>query len=230
MAERNPILDLVHKQLSAATFRDEHWEGSFSDYLDLVSRNPRTARNAFQRIYDMVLHFGAERYTSMREDMTRYHFFSDPIGDGADAIFGLEQSLMSLVDFFKCAAQGYGTQNRILLLHGPVGSSKSTIVRLLKKGLQYYSRLDEGALYRPAVNIRLGTLYLERLYRRFKGNAIHTAASYNAGPTAVRRWLRTMKSLPPGEFVERIPYGETQRYVKKVLATAALYRRLYSGQ
>ena len=91
-------------------------------------------------------------------------------------------------------------------------------------------RLDEDALFRPAVNIRLGTLYLERLYRRFKGNAVHTAASYNAGPTAVRRWLRTMKSLPPGEFVERIPYGETQRYVKKVLATAALYRRLYSGQ
>jgi hypothetical protein len=45
------------------------------------------------------------------------------------------------------ARQGYGSDRRILLLHGPVGSSKSTIVRLLKKGLEHYSRLDEGALY-----------------------------------------------------------------------------------
>ncbi len=43
---------------------------------------------------------------------------------------------MQLVDFFKSAAQGYGTEKRILLLHGPVGSSKSTIARLLKKGLE----------------------------------------------------------------------------------------------
>ena len=47
---------------------------------------------------------------------------------------------MQLVDFFKSAAQGYGTEKRILLLHGPVGSSKSTIARLLKKGLENYSQ------------------------------------------------------------------------------------------
>ena len=46
---------------------------------------------------------------------------------------------MSLVDFFKSAAQGYGTERRILLLHGPVGSAKSTICRLLKKGLEIHS-------------------------------------------------------------------------------------------
>ena len=51
---------------------------------------------------------------------------------------------MQLVDFFKSAAQGYGTERRILLLHGPVGSSKSTIARLLKKGLENYSRTDAG--------------------------------------------------------------------------------------
>ena len=41
---------------------------------------------------------------------------------------------------------------------------------------------------------------------------------------------KTLKSLPTDEFVERIPYGETQRYVKKVLTTLALYRRLYPAQ
>src|SRR5206468_8238172 len=64
-----------------------------------------------------------------------------------DAIYGLERPLTTLVDFFKSAAQGYGTEKRILLLHGPVGSSKSTIARLLKKGLESYSRIDAGKCY-----------------------------------------------------------------------------------
>jgi predicted Ser/Thr protein kinase len=54
---------------------------------------------------------------------------------------------MHLVNVFKSASRHYGTERRILLLHGPVGSAKSTIVRLLKKGLEAYSRKPEGALY-----------------------------------------------------------------------------------
>ena len=89
------------------------------------------ARNAFQRVYDMILSYGSESFTQFKQEYTRYKFFSDPIENGADAIYGLERPLMQLVDFFKSAAQGYGTEKRILLLHGPVGSSKSTIARLL---------------------------------------------------------------------------------------------------
>ncbi|RIK64854.1 MAG: serine protein kinase [Planctomycetota bacterium] len=147
MVSKNSILELITKRQNPQGFRDEHWEGTFDDYLDIVTRNPRVARNSFQRVYDMILHFGTERYTKFRQDQVRYKFFTDPIGHGDDAIFGLEKSLMQLVDFFKSAAQGYGTERRILLLHGPVGSAKSTICRLLKKGLEYYSRTDEGALY-----------------------------------------------------------------------------------
>ncbi len=147
MANTEEILSLVDKHVSPDRFREQHWDGSFSDYLDLVTKNPRIARNAFQRVYDMIMHFGVERYTSLREEMIRYKFFGDPIGEGTDAIFGLDSALMHLVDFFKSAAHQYGTERRILLLHGPVGSSKSTIARLLKKGLEHYSALDEGALY-----------------------------------------------------------------------------------
>src|SRR5262249_10908605 len=57
-----------------------------------------------------------------------------------------DRPLMSLVHSFKSAAKGYGTERRVLLLHGPVGSSKSTIARLLKKGLEQYSKTDEGML------------------------------------------------------------------------------------
>ncbi|MEJ2558655.1 MAG: serine protein kinase, partial [Anaerolineae bacterium] len=76
-----------------------------------------------------------------------YNFFDDPIEEGKDAVFGLDRALMELVQSFKAAAHGYGAERRVLLLHGPVGSSKSTIVRLLKKGLEGYSRTDEGAMY-----------------------------------------------------------------------------------
>ena len=147
MVDSDTILQTVKQRLDPQRFRKHHWEGSFADYLKLVSERPDIARNAFQRIYDMILHFGTERYTRLRKELTRYNFFSDPMGGGEDAIYGLDQALMNLVDFFKSAAQGYGTERRIRLLHGPVGSSKSTITRLVKKGLEYYSRLDEGALY-----------------------------------------------------------------------------------
>src|SRR5262249_11154446 len=130
MVSKDRILNLVDRTLDAQSFRDEHWEGTFWDYLDIVARNPRVARSAFQRLYEMVLNFGTEHYTHLKQDMIRYKFFSDPMGNGEDAIYGLEKSLMQLVDFFKSAAHGYGTDRRVLLLHGPVGSSKSTICRL----------------------------------------------------------------------------------------------------
>ena len=134
-SKTNPIVSLIDKRLDTARFREQHWDGTFWDYLDVISKNPAVGRNAFQRVYDMILSYGSEQFTQFKQDLLRYKFFSDPIDDGADAIYGLERPLMQLVDFFKSASQGYGTEKRILLLHGPVGSSKSTMARLLKKGL-----------------------------------------------------------------------------------------------
>jgi len=128
-------------------FRELNWEGSFWQYLDVVKKDPRVARNAFQRVYEMVLSHGTESYTEYKKNITHYKFFEDPIEDGKDAAFGLDVHLMKLVNFLKSAAYGYGTEKRVLLLHGPVGSAKSTIARMLKKGLEAYSKTPEGALY-----------------------------------------------------------------------------------
>ncbi len=147
MAKISPIVSIIDRKLDQNRFREQHWEGSFWDYLEILNENPAVARNAFQRVYDMVLSYGSEPFTLFKQDYTRYHFFGDPVDKGADAIYGLERPLMQLVDFFKSAAQGYGTERRILLLHGPVGSSKSTIARLLKKGLESYSKTDIGKLF-----------------------------------------------------------------------------------
>src|SRR5271170_1683380 len=123
------------------------WEGSFEDYLNIVRSNPKVTRTAFQRIYDMILSHGKSEYIDNKKKLIRYHFFSDERFGGRDAIFGLDVPLMKLVNVFKSAAQGYGTERRVILLHGPVGSSKSTIARLLKKGAEEYSRTPEGAAY-----------------------------------------------------------------------------------
>ena len=146
-AEGRRILAELASLHDVQRYREYHWEGSFADYLEIVTKNPKVARSAFQRIYDMILHFGYTEYTEHKEKLVHYHFFDDPVGNGEDAIYGLDRYLMVLVNIFKSAARRYGTERRIILLHGPVGSSKSTIVRLLKKGLEYYTRLPEGAVY-----------------------------------------------------------------------------------
>ena len=130
----NSLVSIIEKKLDQTRFREQHWEGTFWEYLDIVLDNPSVSRNAFQRMYDMVLSYGSENFSQFKQEYTRYTFFSDPLEHGADAIYGLERPLMQLVDFLKSASQGYGTEKRILLLHGPVGSSKSTIARLQKKG------------------------------------------------------------------------------------------------
>src|SRR4249920_3598416 len=100
-AKINPIISLVDKRLDSSRFREQHWEGSFWDYLDIVTENPSVARNAFQRVYDMILTYGSEPFMLFKQDYTRYSFFADPVDNGADAIYGLEKPLMQLVDFFK---------------------------------------------------------------------------------------------------------------------------------
>src|ERR1700735_1267881 len=146
-SKNNPLVSIIDRKLDVSRFREQHWEGSLWDYLDLAIENPLVARNAFQRAYDMILRYGAENFSPFKQELTRYKFFGDPIDGGGDAIYGLERPLMQLVDFFKSASQGYGPEKRILLLHGPVGSSKSTIARLLKKGLESYSRIDAGKCF-----------------------------------------------------------------------------------
>ncbi len=128
-------------------FADLHWSGSFEEYLEIVQRNPAVSRTAYQRLYDMILSWGSEELVDNKKKIIHYNFFDDPMNDGRDAIYGLDIPLMRLVNVIKSAAMGYGAEKRIILLHGPVGSSKSTIARLLKQGLERYSHSPEGALY-----------------------------------------------------------------------------------
>ncbi len=144
---KDRVDEIIDEAVDPSVFKKLHWEGSFDDYLGLLEENPLTARSAFQRLYDMILSYGVEEVEREGENIVRYPFFSDPIHDGKNAVYGLEQSLMHFVNALKAGAHEYGTERRLLLLHGPVGSAKSTILTLLKRGLEKYSRTEDGALF-----------------------------------------------------------------------------------
>ena len=143
----NSFIDLVKKLAQQNQVYHPAWQGSFWDYLELVKQKPKVTRNAFQRMYDMIVSFGTEEYIDFKKPVIHYKFFDDELNGGKDAVFGLDVPIMKLVNVLKAAALGYGPEKRVILLHGPVGSAKSTICRLLKKGLEHYSQTDDGALY-----------------------------------------------------------------------------------
>jgi len=126
-----------------SNFKTLNTEMSFSEYVDLCYHNPRLVRNSWQIIYDMIMEKGYHTVEEYRKTYKHYNFFDNP----ECPIIGLTPSKDSLVKFIKGAAGSFGTEKRILLLHGPVGSSKSTICRLLKRELERYSRTDAGAWY-----------------------------------------------------------------------------------
>lgn len=138
---------LIAAHQDVQQYKDLFWEGTFWDYLSMVEANPLLCRNAFQRLYDLIESYGFTEYTEYKKPIRRYHIFDDPFEDGKDAVFGIDIHLMKLVRVLHAAAMNYGPEKRVILLHGPVGSAKSTIARLLKKGLEHYSRTEDGKMF-----------------------------------------------------------------------------------
>src|SRR5215218_1449501 len=129
----------LRQRLEALRAEDQRlaWTGTFADYFDLVRENPRLGRLAHARVFDMIAAAGIETKENGEHD---YTFFEGEI-------FGIEPALDQLVEYFQSAAQRLEVRKRILLLMGPVGGGKSTIVSMLKRGLERYTRTEDGAVY-----------------------------------------------------------------------------------
>lgn len=113
------------------------WSGTFADYIELLRRDPTPAMTAHARVYDMIVAQGVEEIG----DRKRYKFFENEI-------YGLDRTIEKLVEeYFHSAARRLDVRKRILLLMGPVSGGKSTIVAMLKRGLEQYSRTPRGAVY-----------------------------------------------------------------------------------
>ncbi|HEX4150820.1 MAG TPA: hypothetical protein VHY75_01285 [Steroidobacteraceae bacterium] len=120
--------------------RAQRWEGTLGDFLTQVlpSRPASFTRTSHEYIWDMLLWHGrdaeGDEIQKARELFRR-------------ELFGVEEPLRRVVDYFKAAAAGSDVGRRLLLLLGPPSGGKSTLAILLKRGLEEYSRTDEGALY-----------------------------------------------------------------------------------
>jgi serine protein kinase len=120
--------------------RAQRWEGTFSDFLtQIVPASPaRLVRTSHEYIWDMLLWHG--RDLPGIDSLKARELFKREL-------FGVDEPLGRVVDYFKAAAAGSDVGRRLLLLLGPPSGGKSTMAILLKRGLEEYSRTDDGALY-----------------------------------------------------------------------------------
>lgn len=113
------------------------WSGTFREYIEILKKDPSPAMTAHARVYDMIESYGFEESGGQK----KYKFFEQEI-------FGLDRAVEKLVEeYFHSAARRLDVRKRILLLMGPVSGGKSTLVTLLKRGLEKHSRTDRGAVY-----------------------------------------------------------------------------------
>jgi serine protein kinase len=113
------------------------WSGTFREYIELLREKPELSKTSHSRVYEMIRSAGVEE----RDGSKHYRFFEQEL-------FGLNRTLERLVEeYFHSAARRLDVRKRILLLMGPVSGGKSTIVTLLKKGLESFSRADGGAVF-----------------------------------------------------------------------------------
>jgi serine protein kinase len=114
------------------------WEGTFAEYLDILAKNGQVADLAHARLYNMIMAAGVD---DTPEGGRKYKFFLDDL-------YGVERTLQQLVEeYLNPASRRLDIRKRILMLVGPVGGGKSTLVTLVKKGIQQYSKTDAGATY-----------------------------------------------------------------------------------
>ena len=81
----------------------------------------------------------------------------------------------------------------------------------------------------PVSNIRLGTSYLAQMAERYDGNQVLATAAYNAGPHRVDGWLPASGSVDARVWIENIPFNETRKYVKRVLAAQTIFHWRLTG-
>ncbi len=148
---------------------------SFDQYLSLVVANPaRFARNSAQYLLDALEHFGTEEVVTGRGKIERYLAFDAPFEEGADRVVGNETTQAALVRALSHFVRERRV-NRLILVHGPNGSAKSSLVSCLMRALQAYSNTDEGALYRFNWVFPSGNLEGSRI--GFGGKTIKGAAT-----------------------------------------------------
>ncbi len=183
----------------------------------------RPGINAMKRAYPQYLAAGGE---SLPADVLRVMFPLDywPLLEARAAAQGLDPYLVAAL-----AAQESTFDAGIRSSAGAIG-----LMQIMPATGRGFARrlgitpFSTGRLTDPEVNATIGTKYFADLLRQF-GGAAYALAGYNAGEHRVVRWRAERPGLPVEEWIDDIPFPETQNYVKRILGTAEDYRRLYGG-
>jgi serine protein kinase len=131
-----------------ASFASHHkaarWRGSFAEFLrDVFPISPhRFVRSSHQYLYDMLGWYRVER-----RDVEAATAVGNPKDLFTSELYGIDDALDRVVEYFKAASAGSDVGRRLLLLLGPPSGGKSSAVILMKRGLEEYSHTDAGALY-----------------------------------------------------------------------------------
>ncbi len=121
---------------------------SFSDYLKTFGREPRLhLRDASRFVLDAIDHFGSKTIARPWGNEIRYNIFDQEFADPDFRLVGQEMAQSRIRDAIASQVRD-GRVNRLIVIHGPNGSSKSTMIASLFRGLEHYSRLDKGKTYR----------------------------------------------------------------------------------
>jgi len=110
----------------------------------------------------------------------------------------------------------------LMQLMPETGRDVATEIKLPYSGL--------ATLVDPQSNIRLGTTYLGQMSERYGGNQVLATAAYNAGPHRVDRWLPESGTIDARVWIENIPFNETRKYVKRVMAAQAIFHWRMTGK
>lgn len=185
--------------------------------------NLRLGINAMRRAYPQFMAAGGE---ALPVEILRIIFPLDhwPLLKGNAEAHGLDPYLLAAL-----AAQESTFDPQIRSSANAIG-----LLQVLPSTGRRYARkvgmrgFTERSLENPEINARLGTQYFADLVERFGGHH-YALASYNAGEHRVVRWNDEAPGLPQDEWIDNIPFPETQNYVKRILGTADDYRRLYGN-
>lgn len=147
MAEPSDLF-AVMRETAGPSYGPLHWEGSFPSWIrDHLERDPVAhVRTSYQLVRDMLDHFGVETVERDGDRVTHFKLFDDPFEGGRHAIYGLDRVIDRLANAIRAAAKEEGKE-RLLILNGPVGTAKTSLLDLLCRGLEEYTRLPQGAVY-----------------------------------------------------------------------------------
>lgn len=143
------IKSYLEKTLKGAkdSFKQRKSILSFEQYLEHVVANPhRHIRNSAQYFSDMVASFGSYQVKTPTENLTRYKLFDAAFRNNEGKIYGHEKVQQSIVENLNSFVR-QGRIDKLILLHGPNGSAKTSIVQAIFRAAEHYSHSDDGALY-----------------------------------------------------------------------------------